>query len=153
MDSNNDLLDSLRRFHEAEARYSASRLAIDREALLATLHPDIILYQPESLPYGGQWKGREEFGCWLDAFVNTWADVVPTDPVFHVCGAHNVIVTVTMRAKAKATGTPIEIPMCQVVRFSDRLPIEWRNFSSDTVRMLNALEAPAPQVVCYEQSG
>ena len=88
----------------------------DRSALLATLHPDIVLYQPESLPYGGEWRGREAFGQWLDAFVQTWVGVTPTDPVFHTCGDDTLVSTVTMRASSRATGREIVMPICQVIR-------------------------------------
>ena len=86
MDAQTPALRALMRFYEAEARYSASGLPADRAALLETLHPDIVLHQPDSLPYGGQWRGREEFGRWIDSFVETWVDIKPTDPVFHTCG-------------------------------------------------------------------
>jgi ketosteroid isomerase-like protein len=130
---------ALMRFYEAERRYSATGSAADRNALLATLHPDIVLYQPESLPYGGEWRGREAFGNWLDAFVQAWTGVTPTDPAFHTCGTDTIISTVTMRATARSTGTEIIMPMCQVIRFTDELPIEWRNFAWDTAKMLDAL--------------
>jgi ketosteroid isomerase-like protein len=130
---------SLTRFYEAEARYSQSGDAADRKALLATLHPDIVLYQPESLPYGGEWRGREGFGQWLDLFVKAWADVTPTDPKLYACGDDVLVSTVTMRARASATGRAIAMPICQVIRFRDDLPIEWRNFAWDTARMLDAL--------------
>lgn len=128
------------RFYEAEARYSAMGDNVDRSALLATLHPDIVLYQPESLPYGGEWRGREAFGQWLDAFVQTWTDVTPTDPAFHNCGDDTLISTATMRALSRSTGREIVMPMCQVIRFSGDLPIEWRNFAWDTAKMLAALK-------------
>jgi uncharacterized protein (TIGR02246 family) len=130
---------ALTRFYEAEARYSASGSRADREALLSTLHRDIVLYQPQSLPYGGEWHGREGFGQWLDAFTRTWADVTPTDPVLYACKDDVLISTVTMRARAFATGVEIAIPICQVIRFADGLPIEWRNFAWDTAAMLDAL--------------
>lgn len=88
---------SLMRFYEAEANYSASGSAVDRRSLLASLHPNIVLYQPESLPYGGQWQGREGFGRWLDAFVESWTDITPLNPVFHTCGEETLVSTVTMR--------------------------------------------------------
>jgi uncharacterized protein len=133
-------LRALMRFYEAEARYSASGKAEDRDALLDTLHPDIVLYQPESLPYGGEWHGREGFARWLDAFVGAWADITPTDPEIHACGDNVVVATVTMRARAHATATLIVMPICQVIRFSDdHLPIHWRNFAWDTAKMLDAL--------------
>jgi ketosteroid isomerase-like protein len=132
-------LQSLMHFYEAEARYSASASAADRSALLSTVHHDIVLHQPQSLPYGGEWRGREAFGQWLDAFVRTWADISPTDPVFHTCGDDVLVSTVTMRARARDTGAVIAMPMCQVIRFSDNLPIDWRNFAWDTASMLDAL--------------
>lgn len=133
-------IQALQRFYEAEGRYSATGLAVDRCALLSTLHPEIILYQPPSLPYGGQWRGREGFGKWLDAFVQTWTDITPTDPVFHACGDEVLVSTVNMRARARSTGNEIVMPMCQLIRIADDLPIEWRNFAWDTVLMVDALE-------------
>jgi uncharacterized protein len=130
---------ALMRFYEAEKRYSTSGNSTDRRALLHTLHRDIVLYQPQSLPYGGEWRGRDAFGQWLDAFTRTWANVTPTDPVLYTCQEDVLISTVTMRARAFATGFEIAMPMCQVIRFTDGLPIEWRNFAWDTVAMLEAL--------------
>lgn len=137
----NALFQSLMHFYDAEARYSASGDPVDRAASLDRLHPDIILYQPESLPYGGVWRGREAFGEWLDMFVRTWRDIRPTDPVFHLCGDDMLISTVTMRASARSTGTGIVMPMCQLIRFSENLPVEWRNFAWDTVAMIDALRS------------
>jgi uncharacterized protein len=133
------VMQSMNRFYEAEARYSQTGDAADRRALLSTLHPDIVLYQPESLPYGGEWRGREAFGRWLDAFIKAWADVTPTDPKVYACGNDLLVATVTMRARASITGKEIVMPICQVIRFADDLPIEWRNFAWDTARMLDAL--------------
>jgi ketosteroid isomerase-like protein len=135
---------SLMRFYGAEGRYSASGNAADRNSLLNTLHPDIVLHQAESLPYGGVWRGREAFGQWLDAFVQAWTQITPTDPVFHACGDNMLISTVTMRASARSTGAQIVMPMCQVIRFSDNLPIEWRNFAWDTAKMVHALGSIDP---------
>lgn len=135
---------SLMRFYKAEGRYSASGNATDRSVLLDTLHPDIVLHQPESLPYGGIWRGREAFGRWLDAFVQAWTHITPTDPVFLVCGDNMLISTVTMCASARSTGAQIEMPICQLIRFSDDLPVEWRNFAWDTHKMLHALGSIGP---------
>jgi uncharacterized protein len=130
------------RFYEAEGRYSASGSAADRDGLLATLHPNIVLYQPESLPYGGLWEGRLGFGQWLDTFVEAWTNIMPINPAIQSCGEEMLLSTVTMRATARATGAEIEMPMCQIIRFSEGLPIEWRNFAWDTARMLEVLERP-----------
>jgi len=153
MDTRIDLLRSLKRFYEAETRYSMSGLAVDRAALLETVHSDVVLHQPDSLPYGGQWKGREDFGRWLDAFVGTWSNIVPSDAAFHNCGGEVLVATVVMRATARTTGMHIEMPMCQVIRFSDNLPIDWRNFAWDTAILLDALRNPVPPGISYELTG
>jgi hypothetical protein len=126
---------SLIRFYEAEARYSASGRADDRKALLKTLDADIRLHQPESLPYGGTWEGREGFGRWL------WSDIKPMNPVIHNCGEKILICSVTMRATARITGASVEMPMCQVIRFSRTGPLEWRNFAWNTAAMVAVLGA------------
>ena len=38
----------------------------DLEALLALMHPELETFEPESLPYGGTWKGREGFAALLE---------------------------------------------------------------------------------------
>jgi ketosteroid isomerase-like protein len=73
--------------------------------------------------------------------VKFWTDITPLDPIFHLCGEETLVATVTIRATARSTGAHIEMPMCQVIRFSDGLPIEWRNFAWDTARMREALGA------------
>jgi ketosteroid isomerase-like protein len=127
------------RFYEAEVDYSGSGNDADRKAMLSTLHPEIVLHQPASLPYGGCWRGREGFGLWLDAFVATWSDVTAVDPALHVCSDDVLVSTVTMQATARATGASVSMPMCQVIRFADSLPIEWRNFAWDTAALLGKL--------------
>lgn len=132
-------LGALTRFYEAEARYSASGDLAGRRALLDTVHPDITLRQPESLSYGGVWRGREAFGQWLDCFVATWTEITPRDAEVHVCGTDLIVSTVTMVARARSTGAQIAIPMCQLIRFEDDLPIDWRNFAWDTAQMIKTL--------------
>jgi uncharacterized protein len=38
----------------------------DLEALMAQMHPELEVFEPESLPYGGTWKGPEGFGELLE---------------------------------------------------------------------------------------
>ena len=135
-------LQSLMGFYEAEGRYSATGRDEDRNALLATLHPGIVLHQPASLPYGGVWQGRDGFGRWLDAFTQAWAGIEPLDPAFYPAGDDVLVSTVTMRATSRSSGVTLVMPLCQVIRFCDGLPIEWRNFAWDTAHMLDALRPP-----------
>jgi uncharacterized protein len=131
-------LESLKRFYAAEERYAASTPQ-DFSPVAATLHPQIVLYQPESLPYGGEWRGHGGVEAWIKAFTAAWSAVQPRNPVFHQPDDRTLISLVTMRAQARHDGHWIEMPMCQVITFEDGLPIEWRNFAWDTARLNDAL--------------
>ena len=131
-------LESLKRFYAAEEQYAASTPK-DFSVVASTLHPQIVLYQPESLPYGGIWRGHSGFEAWMKAFTSAWMAVQPRDPVFHQPDDHTLISLVTMRAQARHSGQWIEMPMCQVIVVEDGLPIEWRNFAWDTARLNEAL--------------
>lgn len=135
-ESNNE---AMNRFYDAEARFAMSGSDSDRASLLVTLHEDIVLHQPETLPYGGTYRGREAFADWLGKFMDAWVTVTPTDPNFYTVG-DMLISTVTMQATARHTLRKIAMPMCQVVRFADGLPIDWRNFAWDTAVMRAALQ-------------
>ena len=69
--SANPALAALQRFYEAEEKYASSGRR-DFAPVAATLHPQIVLHQPESLPYGGTWHGHQGFETWMKAFVETW---------------------------------------------------------------------------------
>ena len=136
-------LDALLRFYAAEEHY-ASAGRDDFAPIAATLHPDIVLYQPESLPYGGTWRGLAGFETWMKAFTASWSLVRPRDPVFYQPDDQTLISTVTMEAQSRATGRMVQMPMCQVLKIKDGLPIEWRNFAWDTAQLNAALAHPCP---------
>ena len=76
-------------------------------------------------------------------FVQTWTNITPTDPVFYACGDDVLISTVTMRTLTPVDRSAIVMPMCQVIQFSNDLPIKWQNFAWDTAKMLDALKVDA----------
>ena len=127
----NPALAALQRFYAAEELYSTSGRQ-DFGPVAATIHPDIVLFQPESLPYGGTWHGRTGFETWMKAFTAAWEYVRPRDPVLFEPSDDYIISLVTMEAKSRKTQGIVRMPMCQIIRTSDGLPIEWRNFAWDT---------------------
>lgn len=131
-------LDALLRFYAAEEHYSASG-SEDFSPVAETLHPDIVLYQPESLPYGGTWHGLDGFETWMKAFTASWSVIRPRDPVFYQPDEQTLISTVTMEARSRATGRTVHMPMCQLLKIKDGRPIEWRNFAWDTAELNAAL--------------
>jgi uncharacterized protein len=71
-------LEILQRFYGAESIYmSASPSERDFSGMAATLSPDIVLYQSPDLPYGGTYKGHDEFRKWADAMAERFDVVRP----------------------------------------------------------------------------
>lgn len=123
---------ALARFYAAEERYVASG-GDDFAAVAAVVHPDIVVWAATSLPYGGEWRGVEEFEGFLKAFGAAWEDLEVLNPTFVEFGDDAVIVLLTMKAKARKTGKTIQAPLCQINRFRDGLLVEVRPFYWDTM--------------------
>jgi uncharacterized protein len=122
---------ALLRFYEAEELFAASGRR-DFAPVAATIHPAIVLFQPESLPYGGVWRGHDGFERWMHAFTETWLSVRPRDAVVIEHSNDTIISLVTMEAESRSTRQVVSMPMCQVIRTAGGLPVEWRNFAWDT---------------------
>lgn len=128
---------ALQRLYAAEERYIASGRD-DFAPIAATLHPEAVLYEAESLPYGGEWRGHDGFERFFAVMAETWSSVAVQDVEFIEQG-DTVVVLLTMEARARATGTFVRSPLCQVVRVRDGLPIEIRPFYWDTAAINAAL--------------
>jgi hypothetical protein len=129
---------ALGRCWEAQAGYIADGRK-DFAAMAATLHPEIVLEQPESLPYGGEWRGHDELRRWLEAMDAVWSAVEVTEPVI-VETAGAVIVQARFRATGRESGRVATMPICEVVSFKEGLPVGWRVFYFDTAAILAALD-------------
>jgi ketosteroid isomerase-like protein len=111
---------ALRRFYEAEERYIASG-GDNFDEVAQWVHPDYVLRQAPSLPFGGEWHGHEGLERFLDVFVTLWDSLDVVDPQVHEVGGGTVITLVTMHARSRATGRTLRMPICQVLRFDDGL--------------------------------
>ena len=60
-------VEALQRFYQAGSDYVRTG-GEDFGPVAATPHPQIAMIQADSLPFGGQWHGREGFERWMQAF-------------------------------------------------------------------------------------
>ena len=95
-------IEALQRFYQAGSEYVQTG-GKDFGPVAATLHPQIVMIQADSLPFGGQWHGREGFERWMQAFGEAWSSVSATDLRFF---EHDdtVVVVAQMEATARASG-------------------------------------------------
>lgn len=127
----------LKRFYEAESRYVSSG-GTDFGPVAETLHPEVVIVQADSLPFGGEWRGHEGFESWMRAFGEAWSAAAARDVRF-VEDGDTVVVLATMEATARATGRSVRAPICHAVRVRDGLLAEFRVFYWDTVATIQAL--------------
>ena len=132
-------LATLTRFYEAESAYLASG-ADDFAGIAATLDPEVVIYQPASLPYGGTWRGHRGFEAWMQAFAQQWSSLEVRDAELYPNG--DVIVSRShVYAVAKSTGKAIDWPLLQFFRVRQNKIFELRPFYWDTAALLAALNS------------
>ena len=132
----------LNRFFEAETSYIAAGGG-DFGPIAATLDPECVIYQPSSLPYGGEWRGLERFEAWMKAFTEQWSSLKATQPEFFPCD-DAVTVRSHVHARARTTGTEADWPLLQLFRFRSGRILELQPFYWDTASLLPALLAQSP---------
>ena len=131
------LLATLNRFYEAETAYLLAAEP-DFSGIAATLDPECVIYQPASLPYGGEWRGHAGFEAWMKAFASHWASLEARDPEFFPF--HNVVISKShVYAKSRITRHDADWPLLQLFRFRGSLIVELRPFHWDTAAILSAM--------------
>ncbi len=130
--------ETLNRFYEAESAYLGAGGG-DFSEVAATLDPDCVIFQPASLPYGGEWRGHSGFEAWMKAFAEQWSSLQVKDSELYPNG--DVIVSKShVYAVAKSTGQDADWPLLQFFRVRNGKIVELRPFHWDTASMLEALK-------------
>ena len=128
----------LRSFYEAETDYLRSE-SRDFAVLASTLHPDCVMYQPDSLPYGGRWYGHDGYEQWMEAFGEAWSTLTVNHPEFFPSGPDRIFVRSTVMATARASRIELSWPLLQMITVKDELLLEIQPFYWDTAPIVNAL--------------
>jgi len=133
--SDSEVLITVRKLFEAVARRDAG-------AYFGAFHPDILISEAPSLPYGGEHSGLEGVLRHAERFRATWdryqsEDSRELEPEF-LAIANRVIVLWRLRARA-ANGEGIDLPVVSIYRLKDEKIIESRMYHFDTVALMRFL--------------
>jgi len=133
--SDSEVLITVRKLFEAVARRDAG-------AYFGAFHPDILISEAPSLPYGGEYSGLEGVLRHAERFRATWdryqsEDSRELEPEF-LAIANRVIVLWRLRARA-ANGEGIDLPVVSIYRLNDGKIIESRMYHFDTVALMRFL--------------
>ena len=132
-------LDTLRRFYAAESAYLAAGGG-DFGPIAATLDPQVVIQQPASLPYGGEWRGHAGFEAWMRAFAQQWAAMDVTGSELLTSG--DVVVSRShVHATHRPTGRRLDWPLLQHFRFRGGRILELWPFYWDTATLVSLMQS------------
>ena len=109
----------------------------DWNTVKSLLDDDIQVFEADSLPYAGVFKGPDNFIKLNQTVFNTWADA--NHRIDHiVADGEHVVILGNMEGRGKETGQAFSVPLAAVWRLRDGKVVEVRPFYFDTKAMHDA---------------
>ena len=130
----------LRGMYAAERAYLAAGGpgTADFGILAPYFAPDVVLYQAESLPYGGIWRGHDGMARFFTEMSRAWAQFEMVRQDFLSTGETAVVLT-QIRARGRAGGPELTFPILQTLRVADGRITEVRPFYWDTAAITTTI--------------
>lgn len=107
------------------------------EAALEFIHPDVVAHEAESLPYGGEYRGKDAFLELLTKIGET-VEIEVTPLGMHDAG-DTIVAVFLAKFTSRASGNSIEMPVSEVYGFTDGLISSANFFYKDTKAFLDAI--------------
>ncbi|MGX4688159.1 nuclear transport factor 2 family protein [Streptomyces sp. JNUCC 63] len=101
---------------------------------------DIAVHEAESLPYGGDWKGREGLRNLMDT-IGSITELAPTDIEVFDAGDGIVITRQTANFTSKSTGATLSVPMVEIYTMVDGKIQDIDVYYKDTKAMVDLFSA------------
>ena len=116
----------------------------DLEAYTAAGHPEIVIREPGSLPYGGDFYGLEGMRLHAARWMQTWAALQPEDErkleAAFIDAGDYVVARWRLRARAPDEDETLDMPMMGIYELRDGKLVGAQMFYSDTTEVLRFLE-------------
>lgn len=130
-------MELLERMFAVELRFLQQEEA-DLSLLATAFHPDVVVHEPASLPYAGDWRGLDGVGRLFRTMRETWSDL-SVDGLQAAKTGDTVFMTCSLRLTARGCGKTITQPFAEVLRFESGRLIEGTPFYYDTAAIAAAL--------------
>lgn len=108
--------------------------------ILSIIDSNTVIYKPDSLPYGGVYKGRDGLISLMTAVNQTWASM-QVIPASVIASEKEIVVTGECIGKTRKTAKEVSIPFVHLWKLLPGLVTEIRLFYWDTAHMLTYLSA------------
>ena len=127
----------LQRMFEVEMNFMKSDTH-DVQALAEAFHPDVVVHEPASLPYAGDWQGLEGVGALFHRMNEVWSAMSEED-LEALGSGDTVLMTCRLTLTARSNAVRITQPFAEVLRFRDNLLIDGTPFYHDTSAIMSAI--------------
>jgi ketosteroid isomerase-like protein len=111
----------------------------DFATVVALLDPEVEIIEPDSLPFGGVYRGLSGFQQAMAAIAGTFADFQAI-PEHYLAGDDHVAVLTRVTARLVANDAPIAVPVVDFWRVRAGKIIQLRPFYWDTAEVLQAAD-------------
>jgi ketosteroid isomerase-like protein len=125
----------------------------DQAALLEAYHPEVVIHEAASLPYGGDFHGHEGALAHVNAFYQTWTGLKPgvsKEPLEETQREHTIVFLETTQeyvvvfgrntALAPQSGRKLDVAEVWVFKMRDGKVAESWMLNQDTVAILDFLK-------------
>ncbi|MDE8760366.1 MULTISPECIES: nuclear transport factor 2 family protein [Rhizobium] len=130
----------LEKMFDVEIAFMASKEK-DSAILAEAFHTEVVVHEPTSVPYAGDWRGL----AGVAELMHLMSDTFSTFEVENLtCSGPpaSMHVSCTLRMVSRKTGISVSQPFAQLLRFQEGLLIEATPFYFDTDEIKAALEVP-----------
>ena len=110
----------------------------EMQKALNALDEDLVVYEQESLPYGGRYEGHDGFQKLFQNLAAHWDDFNFAPQEFMDAG-ETVVAVVQLTGKAKKTGSALDMTMYELWKMRGGKAVECRSIVWDTAKMLEVL--------------
>ncbi|MFB5760799.1 nuclear transport factor 2 family protein [Paenibacillus medicaginis] len=134
-DSSTKAMEILNRMFAVEMEFMRSD-GSDFSGIKSAFHPDIVVHEPVSLPYPGDWCGYEGLGRLFKIMHNTWSSM-NTENILATLDGDTLFMGCTLVARTRQSEIEVRLPFAQILKMKDGLVIEAFPYYFDTA-MINA---------------
>ena len=96
------------------------------------LHPDCVLEVPDSVPYGGTFRGAEAAIAWFTRELWRWFDEFTSTPEGFIDGGDQIVLPVHVQARAK-NGATMDVHNVWIYEFSEGQLVKARVYADTAV--------------------
>jgi uncharacterized protein len=113
----------------------------DADRAFKLLHPDVVVYEADALPYSGTYHGVEGFGQMMEQLFGTFDLQINKYEVLDA--GDSVIARMEISLTARSSGRSIDMPIVELYRFTDGLISEVDIFYKDTKAVAEISNGPS----------